>query len=288
MDAVLRKVVLLFAFTGILGVLASPASGTERQVSACLRPTHEPFTDLRRLPSLTVPVALSSPPSVVAVEITSLPLPMVPRQLVVPSVSGGFSIPTETLPTTMSSIVASTSLPTTLLTITSSQAANPETASRNPDISASSYPAVWQADATNSTISLAAFNRDPFTPTCRTSALRALWSWRSRCDRSPLDHMKHHCWNRAPSVSRCCDDPNAIVYGLSADEAVRRGAPGTCKRYWPKSREEEFMCCGVEREGKGDFGEGSGRWGWCEGEDGGRVPERGRRCECVERKCGEN
>ena len=77
---------------------------------------------------------------------------------------------------------------------------------------------------------------DVFTPNCGTSATRALWKWRNKCDRTPLSHVMPECWNRAPSISRCCVDPS------DPPDAIKNGDMKICGRNWPEGEQQERMC----------------------------------------------
>jgi hypothetical protein len=157
----------------------------------------------------------------------------------------------------------------------------------------------------------------PFEPTCASSAARALWRWRHKCDRFGGQRLNPRCWNRAPSVDRCCDDaapsnplmgradedndgrpvPNTATVGPPkiGSEAIRHGAPASCKLFWPMTRGQEFMCCGVE---SGKVEKMDEKFGWCDNHDGLLVNFWGlpkgtenpglkkyHACQCTERKC---
>jgi hypothetical protein len=157
----------------------------------------------------------------------------------------------------------------------------------------------------------------PFKPTCASSATRALWLWRQDCDRFAGQRLNPRCWNRAPSVDRCCADaaPSSALKGRAGDDetlppdantatlgapeignqVIRQGAPASCKLFWPSTRGQEFMCCGVEA---GKVGKMDEKFGWCDNNDGrlvnfwglpkGRDPpglKKYTACQCTERNC---
>ena len=168
------------------------------------------------------------------------------------------------------------SLPTTLSTHTRSQLASLKNGNKEEVTSVASSP-----NPAYATLNFLAGIPDPFKLTCATSALRALWKWRNDCDRDFFAHLKPRCWTRAPSVELCCDDADSQsplpdpVAGLKVGkEVIEYGAPSSCRKYWPNTPAEEFMCCET-------VGDGKEAPEWCAHKDGSDKGSGKNVCECA-------
>ncbi len=97
--------------------------------------------------------------------------------------------------------------------------------------------------------------------------------------------MNAHCWTRAPSIELCCDEddsqfpiPDSIGGLKVCKDFIKKGAPKACRKYWPNTRAEQFMCC----EGVVD---GQDPQEWCTHKDGSGKGVGKNACECAEEKC---
>ena len=135
----------------------------------------------------------------------------------------------EVFPSIMPGVVQVSPLPPSLLTTfsahTRSQLASLKNGNKEDVTSIASSP-----NPAYATLNVLAGLPDPFKPTCATSALRALWKWRSDCDRDLFAHLKPRCWTRAPTIQLCCDEADSQspfpdpVAGLKVGKELSRKA----------------------------------------------------------------